>query len=78
MAKAADLRSEAQLLRDQLQETTDPMEVAELQAFIDELERLARLADNGDASPESVTLARDRGWLKGQAPPEVARHRLHF
>jgi hypothetical protein len=50
MATAAELRAEAQELREKLQDITDQIALAEMRAMINELERLARTAGNGDAT----------------------------
>jgi hypothetical protein len=50
MATAAELRAEAQELREKLQDITDQIALAEMRAMINELERLARTVGNGDAT----------------------------
>jgi len=76
-SSASDLSAESQRLRDRLQAVTDPAARAELSLLVEELERRARATGNGDASryarPDDshVTLARQRGWLQGQAPGGV-------
>ena len=69
MTTAADLRAEAEHLRERSACTNDPIVLAELRRMIDELERCARKTDNGDArpiGPPAVVLhANERGWVMG-------------
>ena len=50
MATAAELRGEAQELREKLQYITNRVALAEMRAMIDELEPLARAIGNSDAT----------------------------
>ena len=68
MTEAAELRAEAAFLRDRLAEVTDPVERAELAAFIEELERLARSSDNGDAQVTRPDRDQRNGSALGEMP----------
>ena len=50
MATAAELRGEAQELREKLQYITNRVALAEMRAMTDELEPLARAIGNSDAT----------------------------
>lgn len=70
MTTAAELRAEAQQLREKAEGVTDPAVLAEMQALIEELEELARQSDNGDA--------RDGALVSEAVLPSVPRqiHRI--
>lgn len=51
MATSAELRAEAARLRSIVGRVTDPEELAAIEAMSDELERRAKVTDNGDGTP---------------------------
>jgi hypothetical protein len=52
MASAAELRAEAAWLRETLKNATNREELAAIQVMIDELERRAKMMDNGGATSD--------------------------
>jgi hypothetical protein len=50
MATSAELRAEVARLRSVVGRVTDPAELSAIEAMIDELERRAKVTDNGDGA----------------------------
>lgn len=61
MATAAELRGEAQELREKLQYITNRVALGEMRAMIDELEPLARAIGNSDATFQTAAENRVTG-----------------
>ena len=57
VTRAAQLRAEAEALREKLNDEISPMTRHRVQTLIDELEAEARLFDNGDAGEPGTTKA---------------------
>ena len=72
MATAAELRGEAQELREKLQYITNRVALGEMRAMIDELEPLARAIGNSDATFQTAAEKETNHRVTGRRRRSVA------